>query len=189
MPRYVEYCLGLDVKNKYDVASRLVRAVFRETNVAPRIHHNLSTMVMGLMLFKEYGQLNNVTVPKIDYKGILKSQLKEITGNKSGMVRSAVDQLIEALAVMAQNRTRENYYNATPSTANIIKPNWFKLLDIVDKDKQAVNCIAIQFNQIFPEFKEYAKRTNYEGDLLDAESFKKLFAECPYVFRTSHPVT
>jgi hypothetical protein len=190
MPRYVEYCLGLDVKCKYNVASRLVRAVFRETNIAPRIHQNLSTMIMGLMLFKGYGQLNNITVPKIDYKGILKSQLKEITGNNSGMVRSAVDQLIEALAVMAQNRTKENYYNATPDNPNIIKPNWFKLLDVVDKDNnnQAVKCIAIQFNQIFPEFKEYAKRTNYEGDLLDAESFKKLFAECPYIFKTSHPV-
>jgi hypothetical protein len=110
MPRYVEFCLGLDVKGKYDVASRLVRAVFRETNVAPRIHQNLSTMIMGLMFYKQYGRFNNVIVPKIDYKRLLKSQLKEITGNKSGMVRSAVDQLIEALAVMAQNRTKENWF-------------------------------------------------------------------------------
>jgi hypothetical protein len=189
IPRYVQYCLGLDIKNEYDKAAFYVNAIFNETKVAPRIRHNLSTMVLGLRLFKMYGRLHNIIGPKIDYKGLLKAQLKEITGNNSGMVRSAVDQLIEGLAVMAQNRTKENYNNTTPSQPNIIKPNWFKLLNVEDQENKCkVNCVAIQFTQIFPEFKEYAKRTNYEGDLLDAESFKKLFAECPYIFKTSHPV-
>jgi len=34
------------------------------------------------------------------------------------------------------------------------------------------------FNRVFPEFKEYASRTKYEGDLLDKESYLKLFKEC-----------
>jgi len=35
--------------------------------------------------------------------------------------------------------------------------------------------------KIFPEFKEHAKRTNYEGDLLDKESYLKLFDDAEYI--------
>ena len=187
MPRYIEYCLGVDMKNKYGIAARYVRAVFREHTVAPRIVHNLSTMVLGLMLFRDYGRFHNVVVPQMNYKVILKSQLKEITGNDTGMVSSAVDQLFEALAVYAQYREKTVYNQAAPTDPLPIQPKWFKLVNLVE-DKNIINCLAIQFNQVFPEFKEYAKRTNYEGDLLDTDSFRKLFDECPYIFESSHVV-
>lgn len=188
MPRYIEYCLGVDLKNKYEAAKRYVQKVFKKHTVAPRIVHNLSSMILGLMIFRDYGRYHRVTVPKMDYNVILKSQLKEITGNDTGMVSSAVDQLFEALAVYAQYREKNIYSAAAPTDPLSIQPKWFKLVDIVDDNKNTINCLAIQFNQVFPEFKEYAKRTNYEGDLLDAESFRKLFDESSYIFKSSHPV-
>ncbi len=48
--------------------------------------------------------------------------------------------------------------------------------------------VAIRFNKVFPEFKEYAQRTKYEGDLLDKESYLRLFRECEYVIETNRPV-
>jgi hypothetical protein len=50
------------------------------------------------------------------------------------------------------------------------------------------SAIANRFNRVFPEFKEYAQRTKYERDLLDKESYLKLFKECDYTLSVSHPV-
>jgi len=80
------------------------------------------------------------------------------------MVRSAVDQLIEEISVMAEGGIISNYDD-------------FKMVEI-----GKVKFLAIRFNKIFPQFKEYARKTNYEGDLLDKSSYVKLFDDCGYVY-------
>ena len=60
---------------------------------------------------------------------------------------------------------------------------WWKLSKV-----GTTEVIAIRFNKVFPEFKEYAQRSHYEGDLLDKESYLKLFKECEYIVATNHPV-
>jgi hypothetical protein len=87
------------------------------------------------------------------------------------MVRSAVDQLIEELSVMA-----EGGHISTVS-------NDYKKVEIDN-----VIHLAIRFNKIFPQFKEYARKTNYEGDLLDKSSYVKLFDDCEYVYDKNRSV-
>jgi hypothetical protein len=173
MPRYIEFLLKLDIHHYYDVANRYVKKQLKEKTVAPRIVHNLTVMMLGLKLFLMYGKQLRVQTPHLDLKQLVASQLKEITGTDSGLVRSAVDQLIEELGFMWMKNEKQITYNVP----------WWKKATVKDKD-----VIAIQFNKVFPEFKEYAKRTNYEGDLLDKESYMKMFKECDYIEEKSHAV-
>ncbi|MDR3611039.1 MAG: BT4734/BF3469 family protein [Ignavibacteriaceae bacterium] len=164
MPEYIQYCLNTDVKELFTVAKEFIIDHFGQIKVAPRIINNLSVMLVGLELFRGYAGYAHLPVPDIDYERLIEDQLKEITGSQRGMVRSAVDQLIEELSIMAEK-------------SEITPLEDYKFAD-VDNNK---NVLAIRFNKIFPDFKVYAKKTNYEGDLLDKSSYLKLFDECDYI--------
>jgi hypothetical protein len=172
MPGYVSFCLGQDVKQIYEESATTVKEHFKGRTIAPRILHNISVMVLGLLLFERYGTFNGLDVPQIDLNAVLDAQLEEITGNKTGFVLSAVDQLINELSVYAQK-----------SVLLSLGETWHKIAVVQKK-----SVIAIRFNQIFPLFKEYAHRTHYEGDLLDKESYMKLFDECDYIVDKQHGV-
>jgi hypothetical protein len=140
-------------------------------------------MLMGLTLFQDYATHCGLTMPKIDPTDFLDDQLKEITGTDSGAVRSSVDQLIEELGIMWQKNEKQ-ITSTNPGYEPAVKQVlWWTRADVNKR-----SAIAIRFNKVFPEFKEYASRTKYEGDLLDKESYLKLFKECDYVLSISHPV-
>ncbi len=183
MPRYIQYCLTQDINETLATARKYVEAYFEMKAVAPRIVNNLSVMLMGLTLFQDYATHCGLTMPKIDPTEFLDDQLKEITGTDSGAVRSSVDQLIEELGIMWQKNEKQ-ITSTNPGYEPAVKqvPWWTR----ADVNKRSA--IAIRFNKVFPEFKEYASRTKYEGDLLDKESYLKLFKECEYVLSVSHPV-
>jgi hypothetical protein len=175
MPEYIKYVLGVDIQNLFAESLSLVKSHFKDVEVAPRVLNNLSVMVMGLELFKRFGAMKGCVVPEMNIPELLNKQLGEITGTKSGQVRSAVDQLIEELSVMAQ---RSNIYRNTHYKDSMIQ----------DKDGNDVNVIALRFNLIFPAFNEYAQRTSYEGDQLDKKSYMNLFTDCPYIVEKDRPV-
>jgi hypothetical protein len=124
-------------------------------------------MVMGLGLWKSFGRKNGITVGRIDFKTLLKHQLKEITGNDSGIVQSAVDQLIEGLGQMVSSL------------------NFFIKHDF----KTDGNELIIALNKIFPDFKRYASQTQFEGDILDSKSYRKLFDDTDYIVDKNRPVS
>jgi hypothetical protein len=164
MPKYIKFCLNQDVKKMYDETMEFVQRHFNRIVIAPRIVNNLSVLVVGVELFKQYAEENSIIIDEINFGELLDYQLKEITGSNKGMVRSAVDQLIEEISVMAEGGIISNYDD-------------FKMVEI-----GKVKFLAIRFNKIFPQFKEYARKTNYEGDLLDKSSYVKLFDDCGYVY-------
>jgi hypothetical protein len=176
MPEYIKYVLGVDIQTQYQKALTIVTDHFGGTEVAPRIVNNLSVMVMGLELFKRFGEVKGCPIPEMNIPELLNKQLAEITGTNTGQVKSAVDQLIEELSIMAQGG-RDIYQNIT-----------FKTAMIENKDGENVNVIAIKFNEVFPAFKEYARATTYEGDRLDKKSYMNLFSECSYIVYKDHPV-
>ena len=102
---------------------------------------------------------------------MLNYQLQEITGSNNGSVKSAVDQLIEELAIMAEKGEINSFYD-------------FKRVET----DNSVKALAIRFNKIFPDFVIYAKKTNYEGDLLDKSSYLKMFDDCDYVINKNWAV-
>lgn len=176
MPRFIEYCLGIDLDAMLALASRIVEDQFAERGVVPRVKRNLTVMVLGLELFTAYGKKWGIEVPKFDLAKVLESQLLVITGGTNGRVQSAVDQLIEALIVFEHTKPeltdKETWITTTLSHAR----------------EGTRKCLAIDFKNIFPAFKEYARRTGYEGDLLDEESYKRMFDETKYIVAKDRPV-
>jgi hypothetical protein len=171
MPFYIQFCLSQNIELIFNEANTFVKDHFKGKEIAPRIINNLAVMVLGVKLFTKYAEANSIVVDEIDYSALLEYQLKEITGSTRGMVRSAVDQLIEELSVMAEGG---HLSTVTNDYKKVVIGN--------------VPYLAIQFNKIFPQFKEYARRTNYEGDLLDKISYGKLFDDCEYVLENNKNV-
>lgn len=163
MPGYIEFCLRQNIDPIFNESKELVNKVFESKSIAPRVRHNLAVMVMGLGLFQKYAVENGITVPTFDTNDLLIKQLKEITGSDNGFVRSAVDQFLEELAVMVSIEA-EKYFDY-----------WAK----VKLNKKEV--LAIRFNEIYPLFREHIKKRSFEGELLDKESYKRLFRETEYV--------
>ena len=65
----------------------------------------------------------------------------------------------------------------------------YKQISVLNKNaSEFIPALAINFSRIFPDFRKYAKLTGYEGDLLDKESYNRLFDECSYVIDKSYPV-
>ncbi len=171
MPRYIQYCLSQDVNELFSIARDIVLKEFDSISVAPRIITNLSILIVGLELFKGFAEAHQVKVPELDYQQILNYQLKEITGSNNGSVKSAVDQLIEELAIMAEKEEIKSFYH-------------YKKV----KTDNSVNALAIRFNKIFPDFVVFANRTSYEGDLLDKSSYLKMFDDCDYIIQKNMAV-
>jgi hypothetical protein len=204
MPRYIQFCLRQDIAAMFDDAKRLVEATFKSIPVAPRITNNLAVMVLGVELFRRFGVASNVGVPDVDVQELLRNQLKEITGSNRGFVMSAVDQLFNEFSVMAMKEkpqvekiVRDASGNAMPVKhdpngydVKIRKDQDYKVLSSLKDDSGRVvkHVLAINFTKIFPDFKQYAKQTAYEGDLLDYQSYAGLFDECSYVVKKNHPV-
>lgn len=182
IPDYIRFCLNQDIVAMYYSAKAKVETHFMGMTVAPRIIHNLSVMVLGINIFNGYAESLGLSIPVIDLATILNNQLEEITGNKTGFVKSAVDQLIEEFGAMAQKNEKEQNPNST-YTPTVIDVPWFKKAKVNNAE-----VLAINFTRIFPEFKEHCRRTKYEGDLLDKESYLKLFKECTYIEENQHPV-
>lgn len=171
MPKFIEYCLGIDVEELLESAQAFVSEHFQSLVVAPRVKNNLAVMIFGLELLREYAHKNKVIVPNINYEQLLDDQLEEITGSKAGTVTSAVDQLIEELSIMAE----KNEVKEFSDYKIFISQSGRKLL-------------AINFKKVFRDFKVYAKKTNYEGDLLDEMSYNKMFDDCEYIYNKNMPV-
>ncbi len=145
--------------------------------------HNLAVMLLGLELFQEFSAIQNLPMPRVDPEKIVDEQLEEITGTKTGQVQSAVDQLIEELAIMADRTQKGTYAMSAYSEPT----PWHQMVK-TNIEGQTTEALAIWFNGIFPEFKAYAQRTKYEGDLLDKEAYRRQFSETDYVLNTSHTV-
>jgi len=141
MPRYIEYCMNMDIPNKIKEAKEFVENHFNKIIIAPRIINNMAVMVFGLELFKDFANNNKIAVPDIDFISLLDNQLEQITGSKIGFVKSAVDQLIEELAVMASNK-------------KILSGEDYRIAKINDKSGTSVEVLAINFTKIYPEFKK-----------------------------------
>jgi hypothetical protein len=126
-------------------------------------------------LFKKYGEYCGVGIPYMDIQQLLKHELKEITDTDSGFVKSAVDQLIEELGVMAQRQM-------------ILENQDYRVTHVDLKNDLSLKVLAIKFNQIYPTFKQFAKQTGYEGDQIDKKSYMQQFEQCSYMFSKSHIV-
>jgi hypothetical protein len=175
MPRYIKFILNQNIEAIYKRCKKIIRTHFKEITVAPRIVNNLSVMLLGILLFKMFGKKYGVYGIRINLADLLNSQLENITGTRTGLVRSVVDQLIEELAVMAANHKLEAGYD-------------YKTLGINSKSSTSVRVLAINFTKVYPTFSEWTRRTGYDGDYLGKHDYLKLFDDTEYVVAKDHNV-
>jgi hypothetical protein len=164
MNAYIPFALGVDIKTM--VLDSINHIILNYPQAQPRLRKNLAILHSGYKLFNEFATFNNIVPPKIDIDAIILSQISDITDTISGVVKSSLDQLLEGIAIMASggNGIAENYD-----------------YKVVADRKSGVKGLAINFKSIFPEFKEWARRTQYDIEFLDPKSYKKLFKETDYV--------
>ncbi len=168
MPRYIQFLLNQDIETLYKDSAEFVSHILSEFSVAPRIKNNLTVMVLGIELFRMFAHKNKFIVPEVDYESLLKEQLKEITGSNTGVIKSGVDQMLEFLSSLAANNFLQSEQD-------------YKFVQANSDSKTSPVLLAINFNKIYPNFKIYAQRVKYEGDLLNKEAYLKMFEETPYI--------
>jgi len=168
MPRYIQFLLNQDIETLYKDSAEFVSLILSEFSVAPRIKNNLTVMVLGIELFRMFAHKNKFIVPEVDYESLLKEQLKEITGSNTGVIKSGVDQMLEFLSSLAANNFLQSEQD-------------YKSVQATSDSKTSPFLLAINFNKIYPNFKIYAQRVKYEGDLLNKEAYLKMFEETPYI--------
>jgi hypothetical protein len=192
MPRYIQFCLQQDIKQMIEEAGKTVAEHFKTITIAPRIMNNLTVMVLGIDLFRKFGKAYNVTIPDFKLGEVLKNQLHEITGSNTGFVQTAVDQLINELSVMAMKEKKWDIAAGRDPNGfdcKIRAEYDYKIMEITHQSSSVpIKVLAINFKKILPDFRQYAKQTGYEGDLLDEVSYSKQFDETPYVVIKNHPV-
>lgn len=164
MSKYIPYVLQQDITSLVKIAEDKIKKQFKSINVVPRIKKNLTMMYMGFLLFRGFAQANNITqFDDLNIDAVLTNQLEEITGNTTGEVESAVDQLFTGLSTMLSST---HYFGLSNG----------KHFRILNDDN-----LAIRFNAILPIFKKWARETQYECDFLDPKSYLKLFNDTDYI--------
>ena len=165
MNNYIPFILRQDVKKLLDKSKNEIDKKFQGYSIAPRVISNLSIMYGGYLLFRRFAEENSITVQPIDMDKVLEFQLSEITGSNTGQVESAVDQLIEGFATMVAGGfdISESY-------------DYKKMTD-----RDGVEGIAINLKVFMPKFKEWARKTSYEIEILDHKSYSKLFDDTNYI--------
>ncbi|MEI7906469.1 MAG: BT4734/BF3469 family protein [Bacteroidota bacterium] len=162
MKDYIQFVLNQDIDTRYGAARRLVRIALNSLQIPPRILQNLTVMVLGLGLFRDFARLRKVKTDKIDFKPLIEKQLETITGSSTGQVKSAVDQAVEWLAIMgAKGIISSASYHRTEN-----------------------NDLYIAFNKIYSDLCKFLRDIPGEKPL-DLDSYKKLFKDTPYISDTS----
>lgn len=187
MPRYIQFCLDQDVRVRLTNARKVVAETIGDMTVAPRIANNLTVMAFGLQLLESFGKEFQCSMANYDIGSIIKSQIMEITGSDNkGFVRSAVDQLIESLSTWAMQEKPSS--SMTGRDMNGFNCKFRENSDWKLIQTDAGRAIAINFKKIYPEYREYVRRTAFDGEVLDAKSYMKLFDDTEYVYKKDHPV-
>jgi hypothetical protein len=179
MPEYLKFILSVNILAIFNDSVRFIDVHFKGVHVAPRVKNNLAIMVTGINLFETYGKLNDCELPELNISNLLDDQLSEITGTKTGQVKSSVDQLLEGISIMMSGKREQ--LSISGKGADCLEGSYFKTITTNNKEGEKTKHLAIQFRVLFPDFKEWARRTNYEGDLLDCDSYMRLFDDCTYI--------
>ncbi|MBK8129599.1 MAG: hypothetical protein IPK53_12095 [bacterium] len=175
MDRYLMFCLGEDVKQRFDDARALTVSALNGITVAPRILNNLTTITFGLELMQDFALKWGVDLSsRIDLESVIAAQVEEITGDGKGQVKLAADVMLEQLALLTEKAIVKKYYEF----------NFVKIRSL-DPDK---TYLAVHLPSAVQIFKAKAQQIGYDGELLDNAAYLKQLQNRSYVAKTNHAV-
>jgi hypothetical protein len=155
--KYIQFCLGLDVKPVLSEAEQLALELIGNRTKRNRVINNISIMVLGIRLFEIYGQQYGIDLDSdIGIEDAVNEILNQLVVGEDGRTKLALDSLIEMLSVMALNGRLKK---GTHFDFNNLGELWF------------------HFDSCFPEFRKYARETNYREEILNKNSYYRQMKE------------
>lgn len=155
--RYIRYALGLNFDEAFNEAQAVTTELIGQRELPGRVVDNILTVVFGFMQFERYGQKWGQEIPdSIDIAYAVNAIIDQICGS-TGVTRTALDDLIEHLSVMAETGrlTKGVHYTIRPSDG----------------------CIALRLDACFAEFRRYARETNLHSEVLDKKAYDRQLKE------------
>ena len=155
-PRYIQFCLGRDFDADFKVAKEVTTAMLTGRKVPLRVAENLTAMVLGIHLFEQFAQHCGFrALPEdLGLRQAVDAILADVVETDHG-VKNALDHFIEMLGIMAvqgELRHRTHY--------------------IVKDD-----ILYLHLESAYDQFRQHCKRIDYEGELIDMKSLRRLVRE------------
>lgn len=165
-PAFISWSLSIDPVKIWSEAqqraTQAVDAVKASRDVPVRLVENLSLMMVGLILYEEYGAHIGLTKDKLgfdddDIQDAVAVMLDDLLEGESG-VKSGLDQFMETLSVLARTKQiKEGVHYAYRDTA---------------PDK-----LYIHFRSCHAAFLEHIRRTGSDGEVLDHNAIRRQMRE------------
>jgi hypothetical protein len=169
MDRYIMFCLKVDVSGQLQKAKEITRRCLGNLTVNPRVFINLAVMVFGLLMMIDFaGQWGVDLSEKIDFGGLITSQVEEITGNGNGKVKNAADILLEQMSMMIEKGVLPKGISWTFA-----------------RPKQASKeLLCIHLPSAAAEVTAYKQRMHADFEVVDESAYRKQYENSPYKVRT-----
>ncbi len=120
-----------------------------------RIRQNIATVRMGLRIWEKFLFGRGIVMDVSDMVRAVDESQKSAMFNEGGKQESDVDKIIEALSTMAALRN-ENIKRGR---------DW----DLMHDD----SALALRLKTMYPVFKKWAREHDFEGEIMDLNSFRK----------------
>ncbi len=97
----VRFVLGRDTEADLRKALAQVTYLTSELQISDRVTDNLSVMVMGISMYREYAASLDVNLPEFDVGACITHVLSELGIGTSGQVKSGMDSFLEEVSELA----------------------------------------------------------------------------------------
>ncbi|MDP6599581.1 MAG: hypothetical protein QGI86_27570, partial [Candidatus Poribacteria bacterium] len=170
---YIPFVLSTPMEKQLQETELVAVDLLNLGPMPDRVRNNLMIMIFGFNQFIRFGIEQGVLSAEDDYLPFLKTAVqtvKEAVCSNQGVTRLALDYLLEHLAVMAETgKLREGMHY-----------------------KFDQHQVFIRLPACLAEFRRYHRETQLEGELLDANAYRKQIRENmerkSYISNSSEPV-
>jgi hypothetical protein len=163
--RYIPFCLQIDLDKYWKSAVAKTKGSVH-TDIPSRIVDNLCVVTLGLLLFMNY--TNGWGIPVTDFvKANVENTMKDILNillSGRGEPKLACDQLLEQLSIMAMSMVGKNY----------------RLNKNVNYTLNKNGELCLHMPSCLAEFRKFARETQYVGEVLDDNTYRRQFKSRPY---------
>ncbi|ACY13263.1 CHC2 zinc finger domain-containing protein [Haliangium ochraceum] len=152
----IQFLLGRDTETDIEIARARIEHALSDREVPLRIRDNLLVMTLGLHCFGAYADSLGVEIPEIPVEDVLPAMLEDLLdGSENVAVKSGFDRFIEELSIMAIAGTLEH-------GRHYVYQN---------------DSLALHFGSCHAAYCEHARRTGYEGEVVDRQAMRRLIKE------------
>ena len=161
MSRYIPFCLRTDFDKELNKAEVLATDLLDDMNTLPdRVRKNLTVLIFGFSQFIRFGIEQGVVDENDDFTAPLSEAVTTVRNTlcgEDGVTKVALDYMLEHLAVMAE-------------TGRLKSERDYVI-------RETYGDIAIRFDSCFAEFRKFHRETQLDGELLNAQAYRKQMKE------------